>query len=294
MMFRWRWIFIFLFLFTNACGTTSSSGPTSSGEGSSQKKGGRLWEYKRNFFNLYSEKTDVKIGEHYMELQIREFEKKKKGVDEAEYVDLKNRVEKIVQKIAAVSDKPDFPYEVHIFNEPEIANAFCLPGGKIGIFTGLFTSEKALMDINSDDQIAAVIGHEIAHATLRHVTRRLTTYQGINLFGTAASIGFGEGIGAQAQDIFERVFSFGLNLYIPSYSRKHEKEADRAGFYYMSKAGYDPQAAIIIWKKAAEKGGANSKNTDFFASHPASGERAKTLEVWLDDALRAREGKITR
>ncbi len=288
-MSRFFWIPLFLLLSINACGTTSSSGPAVSGEAVSQKKGGKLWQYKRKFFNLYSEKTDVRIGEHYMELQIKEFQKKKKGVDEPQYADLKNRVEKIVQKIAAVSDKPNLPYEVHIFSEPEIANAFCLPGGKIGIFTGLFTSEKAFVDINSDDQIAAVIGHEVAHATLRHVTRRLTTYQGINIFGTAASIGLGEGIGANAQDIFERVFSFGLNLYIPSYSRKHEKEADRAGFYYMSKAGFDPRAAIAIWRKAADKGGPNSKNTDFFASHPASGERAKTLEGWLDDALTLRE-----
>ena len=196
-----------------------------------------------------------------------------------------------MEKVAAKSDLPSLPYEVHIFDKPDVVNAFCMPGGKIGVFSGLFDREKGLVDINDDDQLAAVLSHEIAHATLRHITRRLTTYQGINIFGGLASIGLGEGVGANARVIFEQAFTVGVNLYLPSYSRKHELEADRAGFSYMSKAGYDPQAAINLWKKAAAKGGKNSKKTDFFASHPSDASRAKALEGWLADAEFLRSGQ---
>lgn len=241
-----------------------------------------LNDYKRKHFNMYSSNDDVQLGEHYMKEQIKEFKKTGVGVDKNKT--LKIRIEKIVKKITAVSDNPNFPYEVHIFDRPDVVNAFCMPGGKIGVFTGLFDKEKGLVNINSDDEIAAVLAHEIAHATMRHVTRRMTTMQGFNIFGAVVSTGVGAGLGESAQQIFGNAFSLGANLYMPSYSRKYESEADRVGFYYMSRAKFDPQAAIDLWKRAAAKGGPNSKTTDFFASHPANGERAKALQKWLIEA----------
>lgn len=248
-----------------------------------------LSDYKRQFFNLYSKNDDVRLGEYFMELQIKEFKRQKIGVDLPKHSTIKSRVEEIVKKIAVVSDNPGLPYEVHIFDMPKVVNAFCMPGGKIGVFTGLFDREKGLVDENNDDQIAAVIGHEIAHATLRHVTRRLTKLQGFGFLGNVASLAIGQGIGQNAQYIFEQVFSLGATLYLPSYSRKYERDADQAGFYYLARAGFNPQAAIDIWSRAAERGGKNAKKTDFFASHPASGERAKTLESWLSEAKVIRE-----
>lgn len=282
-----------------SCASGSSGKPVSSAEGygkeQQNKKGAHLWEYKRKgFFNLYSVKSDIELGNYVMNLQIKEFQKKGYGVDPPKYAELKTRLETIVKKIAAASDIPDFPYEVHIFDRPDIVNAYCLPGGKIGVFTGLFDREKGLVDINDDNQIAAVLGHEVAHATLRHVTRRLTTAMGISFIGSAASIGIGEGIGWQARYVFEQVFSLGINLYIPSYSRKYEKEADKTGFYYLSKAFYVPQAAVDIWKKAASKGGKNSRKTDFFASHPSDASRAKALEGWLFEAEQISKGQLDR
>lgn len=286
-------IFFILLLISAPLLISCASGPSGkpavsggAGRGDSvNKKGAHLWEYKRKgFFNLYSVKSDIELGKYVMDLQIKEFKKKGYGVDPPKYAELKTRLETIAQKIAEVSDIPELPYEVHIFDRADIVNAYCLPGGKIGVFTGLFDREKGLVDIHDDNQIAAVLGHEMAHATLRHVTRRLTTYMGISFIGTAASIGLGEGIGGQARYVFNQVFSLGMNLYLPSYSRKYEKEADKTGFYYMSKARYNPQAAIDIWKKAASKGGRNSKKTDFFASHPSDASRAKALEGWFVEA----------
>lgn len=240
--------------------------------------------YNRGGMNLYSKSTDVKLGEQVLEAQLKEFKKKGVGVDAAKDRALKSRVEKIMRRLAAVSDEPSFPYEVHIVDEPKIVNAFSLPGGKMVVFTGLFDKEKGLVNIKDDNQIAAVMGHEMAHATLRHVTRQLTQLQGLSLIGTAASIGLGQGVGGGAQQVFEQVFSLGVNLYLPSYSRKFESAADQAGLYYMSRAKFNPQAAVDIWRKAAQRGGANSDKTSIFASHPASGERARALEALLPQA----------
>ncbi len=243
-----------------------------------------LGDYKRKHFNMHSKNDDIELGTYYMKEQIKEFKKTNVGVDKNKV--LKTRIEKIVKKIAAVSDNPSFPYEVHVFELPDVVNAFCMPGGKIGVFTGLFDKEKGLVDINNDDEIAAVLAHEIAHATMRHVTRRMTTTQGFNIFGAVVSTGVGAGLGESAQQIFGNAFSLGANLYMPSYSRKYENEADRVGLYYMSRAKFNPQAAVNLWKRAAARGGPNSKSTDFFASHPADGERAKTLQKWLPEAQR--------
>ena len=278
---------LLLAMTTAACG---GMGPPASGKAAQER---HLWEYKRGGgFNLYSLKDEVKIGEYFMKEQVKEFKRKKVGVDLPKHQALKSRIEKIVQRIAFVSDRTNFPYEVHIFDRPDIVNAYCLPGGKIAVFSGLFDKEKGLVDETSDDQIAAVIGHEIAHGALRHNTRRLSTFQGIGFLGSIASIGLGQGVGAQAQQIFDQVFYLGMNITIPNYSRRFEREADQAGLYYLSKARFNPMAAVEIWRKAAARGGPNSKRTDFFASHPASGERAKYLESWLDDAIPLSRGKI--
>lgn len=279
---------ILLLTLAPACG---GKGPPGSTKEAQER---HLWEFKRGGggFNLYSLKDEVRIGEHFMKQQIKEFKRKKVGVDLPKHQALKSRIEKIAEKIAFVSDKTNFPYEVHIFDRPDIVNAYCLPGGKIGVFSGLFDKEKGLIDETNDDQIAAVIGHEISHAALRHITRRLSAFQGIGFLGSLASVGLGQGVGAEAQQIFEQVFYLGMNIYVPHYSRKYEREADQAGLYYMSKARFNPLAAVEVWRKAAARGGPNSKQTNIFASHPASGERAKYLESWLHEAIPLSQGKI--
>lgn len=246
-----------------------------------------LWEYKKKHFNYYSLKDEIEIGERFMNDQKKAFEKKNLKVNPVEYEPVRKRIESIVKRLAAVSDISQLPYEVVIFQKDDVPNAYCLPGGKIGVFTGIFDKDKGLIDKNSDDQIAAVLGHEIAHATLRHVTRRLTTYNSLGLLGNIVSLGVGRGLGQNWGYLADQVFSTGTFLYLPSYSRKHEKEADKVGFYYMTKAGFNPQAAIDVWVKAADQKKTSSAKTktSFFDSHPASGERADYLKVYLPDAL---------
>ena len=104
----------------------------------------------------------------------------------------------------------------------------------------------------------------------------------ISLVGTAVQTAIAAGGSSQGADVFGQVFSGGMDLYLPSYSRGNEIEADRIGLFYMAKAGYDPRAAVELWKKAA----AHKKDyTSIFASHPASGARARELEKVLPQAI---------
>jgi metalloendopeptidase OMA1, mitochondrial len=248
------------------------------------KRNQRLWEYKKNHYNVYSLSDEIKIGEHYLKEQIKAFKKRKLAVNPKEYEPLRKRIQKIVKRLARVSDIPNLPYEVVIFDKKDVANAYCLPGGKIGIFTGIFDKEKGLIDPKSDDEIAAVLGHEMAHATMRHVTRRMTTYRSIGLIGGLVSIGVGRAAGGSWAQLSQQVFNTGSLLYFPSYSRRYEKEADQVGFYYMAKAGFDPKAAIKLWERAAVKSKKKGRDkTSFFASHPHSGARAKKLKGYLAD-----------
>lgn len=256
--------------------------------GSSAKQEDRLWIYKKKHTNMYSWKDDIQLGEQVLEKQLAEFEKKGIAVNPPEQLRLRRRINRIVKKLAKVSDYPSLPYEVHIFDMPEVANAFCLPGGKIGVFTGIFDPEKGLINKKSDDEIAAVLGHEIAHATMRHVTRRLTTYNSLGVLGSIISVGIGQSAGASTQSLFETVFQTGASLYFPSYSRKYEREADKVGFYYLAKAGFDPKAAIAIWARVDKR--RKGAKTSFFATHPSGGERAKNLTRYLQDAY-AVQGK---
>lgn len=289
-------LFIFSFLtfgLITSCASTSTYKKPTGGSQTSQAKAekNRLWGYKKTFYNLYSKQSDVKIGEYVMAEQMETFNDEKISVDASKYASLRSRIQNIVNRLARVSDEPSFPYEVHIIDEPNIVNAYCLPGGKIGVFTGLFDSKKGLVTLNNNDEWAAVLAHEIAHATMRHVTRRISTLRTFGFVGSLASIGIAAGVGAEAQQLFDTVFNVGSNLFLPGYSRKYEKEADQVGLYYMTKAGFNPQAAVNVWKRAASYGGTNSKKTHFFASHPASGVRAKNLEKFLPDARLVQQGK---
>lgn len=249
--------------------------------------GHRLWDYKKSHFNMYSWADEVKIGEAVQKRQIESFEKKHLAVDPPAKDSLKKRVEAIVSRLAKVSDMPEFPYEAHIYDKPDVVNAFCMPGGKIGVFTGIFAHEKGLINESSDDEIAAVLSHEIAHATLRHVTRQMTTAGGLNILGGLISIGVGTGAGGHWQSVFNQVFSTGAQLYLPNYTRAHEAEADQVGLYYMTKAGFDPAAAVRIWERAAKRG--EHAKTSFFSTHPGSLDRAAYLRKYLVDAREVRE-----
>ena len=137
--------------------------------------------------------------------------------------------------------------------------------------------------MHDDDELAAVMAHEIAHVTCRHVTERLSMSQSINVVGQAVDLaatifGFGG-----TYDVARNVFSVGTAIWMPAYSRKDEAEADRVGIMYMADAGYDPRAAIRIWQRAAEEEGGDPLS--IFSTHPSHKNRAGNLAPLLPEAM---------
>lgn len=174
----------------------------------------------------------------------------------------------IGKRIAAVSGQPNLPWEFTVLKDDE-PNAFALPGGKVGVNTGLFKVAK------TDAQLAAVMAHEVGHAIARHSAERVTR-QAIVQFGTQA-------IGARypaMTDILAQASTLGLIL---PFSREQEAEADQIGLMMMARAGYDPRAAIELWKNFEAAGG--SRPPEFLSTHPSPGSRIDNLNAIMPKAL---------
>jgi Zn-dependent protease with chaperone function len=163
-------------------------------------------------------------------------------------------------------------WEVNVIDAPTV-NAFCMPGGKIMVFDGLI--ERVGLD---DDELAAVIGHEIAHALLEHgrarMSEALLKSVGINL--AAAYFGLSD-IGATA---LAQAAQVAITL---PYSRSHEVDADLAGLELAARAGFDPRAAIRVWQKMAKVGG--GQPPQFLSTHPGHATRIREIEAAIPRVL---------
>jgi len=180
------------------------------------------------------------------------------------------------RRVADAAQRRDYRWEFVVLEGKE-ANAFCLPGGKVGIFTGLlkYTRDEAGM--------ATVISHEVAHALARHAGERLSQ----SMLAQAGGIGLGAalgGVGSLAGTAIMQGYSLGtqLGILLP-YSRTQESEADRVGLILMAKAGYDPAQALEFWQRMMtdEKG---AKLPQFMSSHPNDASRLRELQEFLPEA----------
>ncbi len=184
---------------------------------------------------------------------------------------LQERVRKIGEKIAAVSGRNDYAWEFNVI-EDDTPNAFCLPGGKVFFYTGI------LKITENDDQIATVMGHEIAHALARHGAERLSMQTASNLGAQVLATALN--IPAQYQGLYSQAYGITsqVGLILP-YSRKFEHEADQIGIYLMWKAGYNPQQALRFWENMARLSG--SKTPAFLSTHPADEERIREIREYI-------------
>ncbi|HMP74910.1 MAG TPA: M48 family metallopeptidase [Kiritimatiellia bacterium] len=191
------------------------------------------------------------------------------------------KLQDMVNRIAAVSHLPDLPFEVTLF-QTNIVNAFAAPGGQMGVFTGLYHPEIGL--VKDDDELAAVIAHEIAHVTCRHTTESLTRALPMQMLLIGGSI-YAE---AKGKEDLALALGAGFLVYqglvLPKFSRKDESEADAVGLMYMARAGYDPRAAVRIWERAAARG-KDPKLFAMFSSHPTDRDRAEALRKLLPQAM---------
>jgi metalloendopeptidase OMA1, mitochondrial len=178
------------------------------------------------------------------------------------------RIQRIGKRVAAAvgRDLPNAQWEFVVFDSDQI-NAFALPGGKIGFFTGLINLAE------SDDEIAIVMGHEIAHVTSRHGAERQSQAMMLGLGGVALGVGTRN---SDHRDLFMTAYGVGGTLGVLAYSRDHETEADVVGLRFAAKAGYDPRAAVSFWTKMAEREG-GARPPKFLSTHPPSAERIANL-----------------
>jgi predicted Zn-dependent protease len=178
-------------------------------------------------------------------------------------------VQRVGAKLAAVSD-PEFKYSFHVIDSPEI-NAFCLPGGHIYVFTGL---RKI---VRNDDELAAVLAHEITHAENHHYAKQSKKANTRGSLLTVASILLGlPGIGQAAVGLVDASMS-------AKYSREHEYEADRDGLARMQKAGFNGEAMVTVLERLATQD--NLKSIDrWMSDHPEGKKRVLAIKALLPSA----------
>jgi predicted Zn-dependent protease len=193
---------------------------------------------------------------------------------------LQARVRQVGERIAQAADRPDFQWEFVVFDDDKNANAFCLPGGKVGIYTGLFKY------IKSDADLATVISHEAAHALARHAGERLSQARLARAGGMALGVGLAAlGAGSGASQLAMQGYSLGAHagVLLP-YSRLQESEADRIGLILMAKAGYDPEAGVQFWERFATGKKDQTQIPQFLSTHPSDAARIQTMKKHLAEA----------
>lgn len=180
--------------------------------------------------------------------------------------------EKYLNEHGLSSEVKNFSWEFNLVKNDEI-NAFCMPGGKIVVYEGL------MKIVNSDAELAVVLGHEVAHAVAKHSNERMSQ-QILAQYGAQAVSLATSGSSAATQAIASQVYGLGANygVMLP-YSRKHEAEADKMGLVLMSLAGYDPSVALNFWKKMSAS--SNNNQNDFFSDHPSDAKRIAAIEKEL-------------
>ena len=157
-----------------------------------------------------------------------------------------------------------------------VANAFCMPGGKIVVYEGLlpYTQNEA--------SLAIVLGHEIAHAVAKHsaeqITKQMNQQMGTSILGTVLNSAVGSGVGDIASQVAGGYFSF-RNL---KYSRDNESEADYMGLIFAAMAGYDPANAVSFWQRMASA--TNSSRSEILSDHPSDARRIENIKRWLPEA----------
>ena len=231
-------------------------------------KGGTVGVDRQQRMAVSSEEVNAGAQKAYAQMMA---EAQKKGAldrDAAQVARVKGIVSRLVpQTVHFRADAQKWPWEVHVISIDEV-NAWCMPAGKMAIYTGLINKLGA-----TDDEIAAVMGHEIAHALREHsreqISQQVGVQAGIGIVGALFGIGeLGQNIGGMVADV----------TVLKPKSRAMETESDRIGVELAARAGYDPMAAVHLWEKMAKVGG--GQPPQWLSTHPSHENRIADLKQY--------------
>lgn len=228
----------------------------------------------RKQFNMVSTDQEMQLG-------LTAFEEMKKELPISKNSAHNALVSKVGARIAeqAKDRMPDAKWEFVVFDSPE-ANAFCLPGGKIGVYSGILPITK------DEAGLAAVIGHEVAHASNHHGGERMSQAQAVQTGSAAIGAAVPEKYSGMTMVALGGLGKLGIEL---PYSRLQESEADHVGLLYMARAGYDPEEAVRFWERFSASHG-KSSTPSLLRTHPVDEKRIEDLKKWMPEAKAAATG----
>lgn len=195
------------------------------------------------------------------------------------------RVQRIGWRIAEAvgRDLPNAEWEFVVFDAPDTVNAFALAGGKVGVYTGLINM------VENDDELAVVMGHEVAHVTSRHSGERISQAMVAQAGQVAVAVGTHK---SERSAQYNVAYTVVAQLGLLAYGREQEREADHIGLRFAARAGYDPRAGASLWRKMGALGG--SRPIAWLSSHPAPEERIRNLEALAETLMPEYEAALAR
>ena len=233
----------------------------------------------REQFIYISEEKEIAMG-------IADFRTLLRKAPISDDLALNEMVNRVGRRIAAVANKPEYQWEFAIIKDDRTINAFALPGGKVGIFTGILKMTK------NEDGLATVIGHEVAHALQRHGAERYSRSI-LEMIGQVGALAAGAAVG-RPDAAMAAMSAYGVGVSLP-FGRKQESEADYIGLKLMAQAGYDPREAVPFWERMSgcprqmiDKVCFRSQHNipEFLSTHPSDIARINQIEAWIPEALK--------
>jgi predicted Zn-dependent protease len=205
---------------------------------------------------------------------------------------LKARVDRITARLVAqaIQYRPEtakWDWQVAVIDDPNTLNAWCMAGGKMAIYTGLIQKLNL-----TDDEIAQVMGHEIAHALAKHTAERMSTAMASQAALQVGAMLLGGQSATSQAALQAAAVATTVGVQLPN-SRQQESEADRIGIELAAKAGYNPQAAPTLWQKMRQASG-NKGGSDFLSTHPADEKRQQALAALVPQMMPYYEDKSAR
>lgn len=230
---------------------------------------------RKQFMMLTEQQVDSMSAESYLATLKEANKKKTLNTNPAQVKRVRDISNKLIKQVTYFrKDALNWKWEVNVEQNDQV-NAYCMPGGKIMVFTGLIDKLKA-----TDDELAAVIGHEIAHALREHGRERMSiaSAQQMGLAGLAALAGASKSQTAAAVGVQAAALGSNLFFALPN-SREQEREADRIGLELSARAGFNPNAAVTLWQKMGQQGG--SAPPEFLSTHPSNQARINDLKAMI-------------